>query len=86
MMDVVTEARCEIYKGSKTNHFRALQEKTGIPFSKMAFFDDDPSNIADVSTLGVHCLHTPHGVTWDLYERGLAAASAGGDGGRAVFD
>ena len=34
MMDVVGEERCEIYKGSKRNHFKALQAKTNIPFSK----------------------------------------------------
>ena len=70
---------------SSSTHFNALQRKTGIPYSQMCFFDDDGANIRDVSTLGVHCFHTPRGVTWELYERGLAAATAGGDGGRGVF-
>jgi len=85
MMDVVTPERCEIYKGSKRTHFAALQTKTGIPFKRMCFFDDDPGNIHDVAALGVHCFHTPYGVTAALFERGVAAARAGGDGGAAVF-
>ena len=40
-MDVVTEARCEIYKGSKRDHFKSLQTKTGVPYSRMCVFDDD---------------------------------------------
>ena len=34
---------CEIYKGSKKDHFRALQKKTNIAFDDMLFFDDDPA-------------------------------------------
>ena len=77
MMDVVTEERCEIYKGSKRDHFQALQRKTGIPFERMCFFDDDMSNIRDVSGLGVHCFHTPDGVTRELYSKGLKACTSG---------
>jgi magnesium-dependent phosphatase 1 len=76
MMDVVTPERCEIYKGSKRDHFHALHKKTGIPFERMCFFDDDMSNIRDVSSLGVHCFHTPDGVTWALYSKGLIACGA----------
>jgi len=76
MMDVMTEKRCEIYKGSKRTHFEALRQKTKIPFDRMCFFDDDPHNIRDVGTLGVHCFHTPQGVTRQIYERALAALSA----------
>lgn len=44
----------EIYPGSKITHFRKIQEKTGIPFEDMVFFDDEHRN-AEVSTkLGVH--------------------------------
>ena len=74
MMDVVTEARCEIYKGSKRDHFAALQKKTKVPYERMAFFDDDTANIRDVRALGVHCFHTPDGTTRALYEQGLRAA------------
>ena len=78
MMDVVTEERCEIYKGSKRTHFEALKKKTGIPFNKMCFFDDDMANIRDVQGLGVHCFYTPDGVTSKLYAQGLMAATGGG--------
>lgn len=29
-----------------------LQQKTGVPFSQMIFFDDEKRNIVDVSKLG----------------------------------
>lgn len=61
----------EIYKGSKKGHFKALQKKTGIAFEDMCFFDDDPVNIRDVSSLGVVCVLTPDGVTSDAWEKGL---------------
>lgn len=76
MMDIVTEERCEIYKGSKRNHFAALQKKTGLPYNRMCFFDDDPDNIRDVKTLGVHCFLTPDGVTRAIFEQGLKAIGA----------
>lgn len=76
MWDVVTEARCEIYKGSKRDHFAALQRKTGVPYDRMAFFDDDTANIRDVKALGVHCFHTPDGTSRQLYEQGLRAIGA----------
>ena len=73
MMDVVTEERCEIYKGSKRDHFGALQRKTGLAYNKMCFFDDDMANIRDVKGLGVHCYYTPDGVTKALFDQGLRA-------------
>ena len=76
MMDVVTEERCEIYKGNKRTHFANLQKKTGLPYNKMCFFDDDEMNIRDVGTLGVHCFYTPDGVTRGLFEQGLKAVGA----------
>ncbi|KAH8082111.1 hypothetical protein JL720_8638 [Aureococcus anophagefferens] len=49
---------CEIYKGSKKDHFRALQKKAN-------------ANIRDVSSLGVVCVLTPRGVTGGCWEQGL---------------
>lgn len=79
MMDVVTQERCEIYKGSKRDHFEALHTKTGIAYQKMCFFDDDMENIRDVSGIGVHCFYTPDGVTTALFEQGLRAIAGGKD-------
>ena len=79
MMDVVTEQLAEIYKGSKRDHFAALHKKTKIPYQRMCFFDDDMANIRDVSSLGVHCIYTPDGVTKPLFANGLRAATAGSD-------
>ena len=78
----MTEERCEIYKGSKRTHFAALQKKTGLPYSKMCFFDDDEMNIRDVGTLGVHCFYTPDGVTRSIFEQGLKAIGADKGGRR----
>lgn len=65
--------RVEIYKGSKQQHFQELHRKTRVPFTEMIFFDDDPSNIRDVSRLGVTCILTPHGVTKEKYDEGMRA-------------
>lgn len=32
-----------------------LQQKTGVGFSQMIFFDDEKRNIVDVSKLGTEC-------------------------------
>ena len=45
----------EIFPGSKVTHFNNLNEKSGIEFSKMIFFDDEPRNTIEVGDLGVHC-------------------------------
>eukprot|EP00747_Dinoflagellata_sp_TGD_P207391 gnl/TRDRNA2_/TRDRNA2_80964_c0_seq1.p1 gnl/TRDRNA2_/TRDRNA2_80964_c0~~gnl/TRDRNA2_/TRDRNA2_80964_c0_seq1.p1 ORF type:complete len:205 (+),score=27.93 gnl/TRDRNA2_/TRDRNA2_80964_c0_seq1:43-615(+) len=81
MIDVVSDKKlCRIHKGSKQTHFEELHRATNIPYERMAFFDDDPYNIRDVSSLGVHCFHTPIGVTKELFDKGVAAALAGGAG------
>mmetsp|Transcript_3509 Transcript_3509/g.10359 ORF Transcript_3509/g.10359 Transcript_3509/m.10359 type:complete len:174 (-) Transcript_3509:68-589(-) len=66
----------EIYKGSKIKHFEALRQKTGVAFSDMLFFDDDPMNISAVGGLGVLSILTPSGVTKDAWEQGLAKFAA----------
>ena len=53
----------EIYPSSKTRHFNRLYQKTGIPFEKMYFLDDEYRNIEEVSGLGVNCLHVKNGVS-----------------------
>ncbi|CAE7231172.1 MDP1 [Symbiodinium pilosum] len=61
----------EIAFSSKREHFKRLAAKTGVAFEDMLFFDDDPSNIQDVSRLGVTCIETPDGVTAEAWEEGL---------------
>lgn len=71
------------------------QEASSLPFSRMLFFDDEPRNIADVSELGVTCVHTPDGVTRGAFESGLCrllgkhasakpSRAVGSDGPRAA--
>ena len=69
----VAHPNVEIYKGSKQGHFRELHRKTSVPFSQMLFFDDDPANIRDVSSLGVTCVLTPKGVTRECFDQGMRA-------------
>jgi magnesium-dependent phosphatase 1 len=61
LKDLIDHA--EIYESDKKSHFRALHKTTGIPFEKMAFFDNEMRNITSVSQLGVKCFFTPDGMT-----------------------
>lgn len=61
----------EIYPGSKVAHFQSLHMKTGMPFEKMIFFDDEPRNIHEVSALGVNCVLVPGGLSYEIYKAGL---------------
>ena len=61
----------EVYPGSKIQHFKALHEKTGFPYERMIFFDDEPRNIHEVSTLGVNCVLVNEGINYGLYKASL---------------
>lgn len=60
----------EIYPGSKLKHFRSLQQKTGIPYEEMLFFDDESRN-REVAALGVTFILASDGLTKDLFENGV---------------
>jgi magnesium-dependent phosphatase 1 len=61
-----------IQTGSKRHHFESLQRLTQIPFSEMLFLDDDEYlNLHEVSSMGVLCCHTPHGITEALFYESL---------------
>ncbi|KAJ8296062.1 Dual specificity protein kinase lkh1 [Rhodotorula toruloides] len=64
----------EIYPGSKMEHFRQLNAKTGIPFEEMLFFDDESRN-REVAKLGVTFTLVNGGVSRQLFESGLEASS-----------
>lgn len=55
----------EIYPSSKVLHFESLQKRTGIPFSRMYFFDDEHRNIVEVGSLGVQAFLVRSGLNWD---------------------
>lgn len=52
----------EIYPGSKINHFRSLQGKTGLKYNDMIFFDDEYRNISEVGQLGVEAVFVEDGI------------------------
>ena len=55
----------EIYPGSKLNHFKSLQEKTGLAYQNMIFFDDEYRNIEEVGRLGVETVFVENGISMD---------------------
>ena len=65
----------EIYTGTKTKHFAALREASGVGFEDMLFFDDARDgkfgNCEIVSGLGVMSVHSPDGLTEDLWAHAL---------------
>ncbi|KAF7290789.1 hypothetical protein MIND_01319800 [Mycena indigotica] len=65
----------EIYPGSKIPHFRALHEKTGVPYEEMLFFDDESRN-REVERLGVRFHLTPDGVSNAVFEAGVMSWNA----------
>lgn len=55
----------EIYPASKLQHFASINKKTGVPYHKMVFFDDEHRNIREVSSLGVDCRLVEDGLCWN---------------------
>jgi len=51
-------------------HFKALHDRTGIPYAQMLFFDDEPRN-SEVEKLGVTFQLVPSGLSHKSYEQGL---------------
>uniref|UniRef100_H2RBZ5 Magnesium dependent phosphatase 1 n=1 Tax=Pan troglodytes TaxID=9598 RepID=H2RBZ5_PANTR len=76
----------EIYPGSKITHFERLQQKTGIPFSQMIFFDDERRNIVDVSKLGVTCIHIQNGMNLQTLSQGLETFAKAQTGPRSSLE
>lgn len=62
----------EIYPGSKTQHFAQLRQKSGFPYEKMVFFDDEHRNIVDISPLGVTSVLVNAGISWDIVNKFLS--------------
>ena len=59
----------DISYGNKKEHLTRLHKKMGIPFESMAFFDNEYGNIRSVSQLGVKCFYTPHGMTYEDWDK-----------------
>ncbi|GAA5872220.1 hypothetical protein JCM8547_004786 [Rhodosporidiobolus lusitaniae] len=62
----------EIYPGSKMQHFREINKKTGIAYEDMLFFDDEPRN-REVTKLGVTFTLVNGSTTKTLFQSGLEA-------------
>ena len=75
----------QIYPGSKgSEHVPELARESGVPYEECLFFDDCTygDNCADVASkcVGTLAVRTPHGLTEELFERGLSAFARGAVG------
>lgn len=75
----------QIYPGSKgSEHVPELARESGVPYDECIFFDDCTygDNCADVASkcVGTLAVRTPHGLTEELFERGLSAFARGAVG------
>lgn len=55
----------------KVEHFQKIQQKTGVPYGSMLFFDDENRNIQAVSQMGVKSVLVDNGVNLDALSAGL---------------
>ncbi len=55
----------EMFPSSKIAHLKNIQEKTGIAFEDMYFFDDEQRNIDEVRSLGVNCFLVENGIKYE---------------------
>jgi magnesium-dependent phosphatase 1 len=63
----------QIYKANKADHFRRLKaEFPDIAYEDMLFFDNERSNIVNVSKLGVRCVYCPDGLNDIIWNQGLS--------------
>ena len=87
MIEVARDTLVQIHSGNKKSHLTEISKASGVAFSDMLFFDDDPWNVEQValrtvplaahnvislqvSQLGVKCILTPEGVTWQKFNEG----------------
>jgi magnesium-dependent phosphatase 1 len=59
----------EIYPTSKIQHFKQIQQRSGLAFSQMYFFDDEYRNISEVMKLSVNCLLVNKGLKMNEVKR-----------------
>ena len=79
-------AHTAIFTGDKTAHFEQLRAESGVGFDDMVFFDDARDgkfgNCERVARLGVLSVHTPRGLSAELFTLALeqfAALKAAGE-------
>ncbi|KAL3538711.1 hypothetical protein ACH5RR_002077 [Cinchona calisaya] len=59
----------------KTDHFHRINQRTGVPYNAMLFFDDENRNIEAVSKMGVTSILVRKGVTLSSLREGLSKFS-----------
>ena len=72
MADVIGSAPVVIQGGSKTRHLKHIAAESGVPLREMLFFDNERTNIQEVSALGVTSIYCPRGLTREVYLEGVA--------------
>ncbi|KAA8545661.1 hypothetical protein F0562_020888 [Nyssa sinensis] len=67
----------------KTEHFQRINQRTGVPYNSMLFFDDEDRNIESVSKMGVTSILVGNGVNLGALRQGLTEFSqTSGSSGR----
>eukprot|EP00040_Diaphanoeca_grandis_P016878 m.87552 g.87552 ORF g.87552 m.87552 type:complete len:179 (+) comp26085_c0_seq1:164-700(+) len=62
----------QIYKSNKKVHFQRLREQyADVAYEDMIFFDNENGNIRNVSSIGVHSVFCPDGMTREVWNKGL---------------
>uniref|UniRef100_A0A5B7B8T2 Putative magnesium-dependent phosphatase 1 n=1 Tax=Davidia involucrata TaxID=16924 RepID=A0A5B7B8T2_DAVIN len=59
----------------KTDHFQRINQRTGVPYNSMLFFDDEDRNIEAVSKMGVTSILVGNGVNLGALRQGLTEFS-----------
>ena len=72
----------QIFPSRKTVHFTNIAKASGIALEDMLFFDNERRNVTDVRAMGVTCVHTPDGMTAELFKAGLETFAASRGGGK----
>ncbi|KAJ8302900.1 hypothetical protein KUTeg_019296 [Tegillarca granosa] len=66
---------CEIYPGSKIQHFLKIKKDSGVDFNDMMFFDDERDHLSEVAhtCIGLTCIWANRGVSEEILEEGMTA-------------
>ncbi|KAJ6610559.1 magnesium-dependent phosphatase-1 [Mycena sp. CBHHK59/15] len=72
LMSLIKPGCFVIQSGNKNAHFQTVKKKSGVSYSDMLFFDDDPDNGNVEEDKGVNFIEVGQpGLDWETFKRGL---------------